>query len=304
LLPGCASLGAGGSSFLAAQKDVVCLSLESESLHVEDPTQILKFIRPGGLLSAFVIIVLSWALVQLLRKVGEQLGDRMVERRLAISQIATILRFVIYIGAFSAVIAVVFTLTKEMMLALGGTIAVTLGFALKDLTASIIAGITLLVDKPFQVGDRITFDGQYGEVVSIGLRSVRLVTLDDNLVTIPNNKFLNDMVASGNAGELNMLIQLDFYIGIDQDLAVAKQIAEEAITACPYAYLNKPWVVLVNEVVHEQYFALRLRTKVYVTDVRHEKTLESDITERIVVGFAAAGIDRPRIRHSTLPFAD
>jgi small-conductance mechanosensitive channel len=270
---------------------------------VDDPTQILKFIRPGGLLSAFVIIVLSWALVQLLRKAGEQLGDRMVERRLAISQVVTILRFVIYIGAFSAVIAVVFTLTKEMMLALGGTIAVTLGFALKDLTASIIAGITLLVDKPFQVGDRITFAGQYGEVVSIGLRSVRMVTLDDNLVTIPNNKFLNDTVASGNAGELNMLIQLDFYIGIDQNLPVAKQIAQEAITACPYAYLNKPWAVLVNEVVHEQYFALRLRTKVYVMDVRHEKTLESDITERIVAGFAAAGIDRPRIRHSTLPFS-
>nr|WP_240954035.1 mechanosensitive ion channel domain-containing protein [Solimonas marina] len=227
----------------------------------------------------------------------------MVDRRLATNQIVTVLRFLLYIGAFAAAVPVVFALTNEMMLALGGTIAVTVGFALKDLAASIIAGITLLIDKPFQVGDRVSFDGHYGEIQSIGLRSVRLVTLDDNVVTIPNNKFLNESVSSGNAGELHMLIQQDFYIGIDQDLETAKRICREAITSCPYAFLERPWAVLVNEVVHEQYFALRLRTKVYVMDVRNEKLLESDVTERIVAGFAAAGIQRPAILYRNAPAA-
>lgn len=268
---------------------------------MEDATQVLRFIRPGGIATALLIFAVVWFVVQLLRKAGEQLGDRMVDRRLTINQVVTILRFVIYIAGFAAAIPVVFALTNEMLIALGGTIAVTVGFALKDLAASIIAGITLLVDKPFQVGDRVTFDGHYGEIIAIGLRSVRLVTLDDNLVTIPNNKFLNDSVSSGNAGELNMLIQQDFYIGIDQDLQTAKRICQEAITSCPYAYLDKPWAVLVNEVVHEQYFALRLRTKVYVMDVRSEKLLESDITERIVQGFAEAGIERPAILYRKAP---
>lgn len=265
---------------------------------MENPSEIFKFLRPGGVPTALLIFVVAWGIVFLLHKAGEKLGDRMVDRRLAISQIVTITRFVVYIGATAAAIVAIFALTTEMMIALGGTIAFTLGFALKDLTASIIAGITLLIDKPFQVGDRVTFNGYYGEIVSIGLRSVRLVTLDDNLVTIPNNKFLNDIVSSGNAGELNMLIQQDFYIGIDQDLPTAKRIASEALMSCPYAYLNKPWEVLVNEVVHEQHFALRIRTKVYVMDLRHEKRLETDITERIVLGFAAAGIQRPSIRYA------
>lgn len=270
---------------------------------MENTAQVLQFIRPGGIPTALLIFAVGWFVVQVLRRAADQLGDRMVERRLAINQAVTILRFVIYIGTFALAIPVVFSLTKEMLIALGGTIAVTIGFALKDLTASIIAGITLLVDKPFQVGDRVSFNGFYGEIVSIGLRSVRLVTLDDNLVTIPNNKFLNDIVSSGNAGELNMLIQQDFYIGIDQDVAAAKRIAGEAITSCPYAFLDKPWVVLVNEVIHEQYFALRLRTKVYVSDVRNEKLLESDITERIVQAFADAGIGRPAIQYRNAPFA-
>ena len=268
---------------------------------MQDAGQILQFLRPGGIPTALLIFLMAWLLVRVLQSVSELLGNRLVDRRLTINQVVTILRFVIYIGAFAAAVPVIFALTDEMLIALGGTIAVTVGFALKDLAASIIAGITLLVDKPFQVGDRVTFDGHYGEIVSIGLRSVRLVTLDDNLVTIPNNKFLSDSVSCGNAGELNMLIQMDFYIGIDQDLPRAKQIAQEALTSSPYAYLDKPWAVLVNEVVHEQYFALRLRCKVYVMDVRYEKTLESDVTERLVAGFAQAGIQRPAMLYRKTP---
>jgi len=260
---------------------------------MEDAGQILQFFKPGGIPTALFIFGVTWLLVQLLRSTGEGLGNRLVERRLVINQITTLLRFTLFIGAFAISVPVVFSLNKEMMLALGGTIAVTVGFALKDLAASMIAGITLLIDRPFQVGDRITFNGVYGEIQSIGLRSVRLVTLDDNLVTIPNNKFLNDIVSSGNAGELNMLIQMDFYIGADQDLVTAKRIVKEAITTSTYAFLDKPWVVLVNSVIHEQYFALRLRAKVYVMDVRFEKVLETDVTERIVEGFRAHAIGAP-----------
>lgn len=270
---------------------------------MEDASQILQFIRPGSLPTALFILAVAWALVKVLHKAGEQLGNRLVDRRLTINQVVTILRFVIYIGTVFAVVPVIFVLTDEVLLALGGTIAVTVGFAFKDLAASVIAGVTLLVDKPFQVGDRVSFNGFYGEIVNIGLRSVQMMTLDDNLVSIPNNKFLNDIVASANAGELYMMIQLDFYIGIDQDLPTAKRIVQEAITSCPYAYLEQRWVVLVNEVIHEQYFALRLRAKVYVMDVRYEKMLESDVTERIVKGFAEAGIQRPALLYRLAPMA-
>ncbi len=45
------------------------------------------------------------------------------------------------------------------------------------------------------------------------------MTLDDTQVTIPNNKFLTDSVASGNAGSVEMMVQMDFFVGVDQDLA-------------------------------------------------------------------------------------
>ena len=66
-----------------------------------------------------------------------------------------------------------------------GTLAVSIGFALKDLAASFIAGLTVMIDSPFQVGDRVTFEGNYGDIITIGLRSVRMRTLTDDIITIP-----------------------------------------------------------------------------------------------------------------------
>jgi small-conductance mechanosensitive channel len=209
-------------------------------------------------------------------------------------------RFFIYLSATTACVLLSVRLTKELMLALGGSIAVMVGFGFKDLAASLIAGIIILFDRPFQVGDRVTFGGYYGEIAAIGMRSVRLITLDDNLVTIPNNKFLTDLVASGNAGALDMLVQMDFFIGLDQHLARAKQIVADAITSTRYAYLQKPYTVLVNEVMLDSHLAVRLRAKVYVLDVRYEKALETDVTERVLGGFRDAGIQPPAILHRSV----
>ena len=102
-------------------------------------------------------------------------------------------------------------------------------------------------------GDRISFDGYYGEVVEIGLRSVRLVTLDDNLVSIPNNKFLTDIVASANSGVLHQMCVFHFYIGCNEDFEEAKAIVYDAAASSRYVFLDKPIRVDVKE---DEFFVL------------------------------------------------
>lgn len=267
---------------------------------VEGTLHIVEFIRFSGLITGLMVIISAWILNQLLSRFFVRLGVRFTEKRLRIQQIGTFIRFFLYFASTIVAILLSFKLTSQLLLALGGTMAVTIGFALKDVAASIIASLTILIDKPFQVGDRVTVSGYYGEITSIGLRSVRLVTLDDSLVTIPNNKFLTDIASTGNAGALDMLIQMDFYIGIDQDIAKAKRIVMEAISSCRYAFLKKPFTVLVNEIIHENYFAVRLRSKVYVLDVQYEKALETDVTERVLAAFSENKIQPPAILHRNL----
>jgi len=258
---------------------------------------VAEVIRVSGLITAVFVLVATWFTVRLLTGVLTRLGDRFTHRRLLLNQVATLSRFAIYLAGIALSIGLAVNLSKEIVLALTGTAAVTIGFALKDLAASVLAGIIIIIDRPFQVGDRVSFGGVYGEISSIGLRSVRLVTLDDNVVTIPNNKFLTDMVSSGNWGALDMLIQMDFFVGADQDVALAKRLVEESLVSNRYVYMGKPWTVLVNQVIEGRYFAVRLRAKAYVLDVQYEKAFETDVTERVLDAFRVNRIGPPAVLH-------
>ncbi len=259
----------------------------------KDAAKIIQFFQPAGIIPALIVIGVALVLIRVLNSVTARLGDHFAERRMLAQQADTVLRFIIYILALILVVRFVFRLERETVLALMGTLAVAVGFALKDLAASVLAGITILFDRPFQVGDRVSFAGQYGEIKAIGLRSVRMVTLDDSLVTIPNNKFLTDIVISGNAGALDMQIVIDFYIAPNADIRKAKEIVDEAIRSSRYVYLEKPVVVLISDVMKETYLATQVRGKAYVLDVRYEKAFASDVTERVKEGFAAASIELP-----------
>jgi small-conductance mechanosensitive channel len=265
----------------------------------QDPN-LFDIVRVGGVASAVLVLVATYTLVRFVTSALQGVGTRWVDRRLFINQIATLIRFVLWLTGLAVAMMLAVNLRREVLLAIGGTAAVTIGFALKDLAASILAGVIIIIDRPFQVGDRVSFGGVYGEIASIGLRSVRLVTLDDNVVTIPNNKFLTDIVSSGNWGALDMLIQMDFFVGVDQDIGLAERLVGDALTSCRYAYTKKPWVVLVNQVLQENVMAIRVRAKAYVLDVQYEKAFESDVTRRVMAAFRAHGVLPPAVLHREL----
>jgi small-conductance mechanosensitive channel len=157
-----------------------------------------------------------------------------------------------------------------------------------------MAGISILTNKPFQVGDRITFGGTYGEVTEIGLRTVRLVTLDDNRVTIPSNKFLTEAVASANAGALDCMVVMPFYIDARADHVHARHIIRDAVLASKYLYLGKPLSVLVSNRLTEQgRLIVELTAKAYVFDTRFEKAFASDVTDRVLCAFREQKVALP-----------
>ena len=257
----------------------------------------LELFSPGRVPIAILILLVTFLTVRLLNRMLHRIGERFGDRRLFIQQVGSFIRFTIYLIGGLGSLATVVTLTREVLLAVGGTLAVAIGFSIRDIASSVIAGLVILVDKPFQVGDRVQFGEHYGEIQSIGLRSVRLMTLDDSMVTIPNSKFLTESVASGNAGKVEMMLQFDYYVGVDQNIARAKRIVQEALTTSRYVHLQKPWAVLVNEVILDSYFAVRLRAKAYVLDVHFEKQFETDVTERVLSGFREAAIQPPAVLH-------
>lgn len=84
----------------------------------------------------------------------------------------------------------------SLVTALGiGSLAI--GLAAKDTLAHMISGFTIMLDRPFRIGDRIQLvGGQIGDVLDIGLRSTKIKTLDNQLLIIPNSDLCNTMLTN------------------------------------------------------------------------------------------------------------
>lgn len=255
--------------------------------------ELFQYLHPERIPYAILWLLAAWVFVRFITGTFDRLGVRFTNRRLLLKQVAAVLRFVVFVGFIGISITTVIELTDQALIAISGTAAVAIAFAIRDLLASLIAGIILLFDRPFQVGDRVQFGDTYGEVQEMGLRSVRIATLDDNLVSVPNNLFLTSAVSSANAGALDQMCVFAFDIGCNEDFDVAKQIIYEATASSRYVYLNKPITILLSEGPvpgGAERFAIRIRSKAYVLDGRFESAFATDVSERVLRAFRKHGI--------------
>lgn len=250
-----------------------------------------------GFVRAIAVIFFAWLLLRFVDRLVSDLGKSAADRRLLLQRLNAFFHFFVYLLAAVIIIFYSFNFSAQVRAVIGGTVVVAVGFATRDLLASLVAGVLIIFDRPFQIGDRVRFGGEYGDILSIGLRSVKLRTLDDSTVTIPNNLFLNEVASSGNSGQLEMQTVVDFYIGVDQDIQRARDLVREAAATSRYIFLPKPIVVLASQVPLESCIAMQLRLKAYVLDTKFEKDFETDITLRVQEAFAGDSIQPPAILH-------
>jgi small conductance mechanosensitive channel len=104
----------------------------------------------------------------------------------------------------------------------------TVGFALKDISANFVAGIILLFQQPFDLGDTISVNEYTGTVLDIDLRSTEMLTVDGLRVTIPNNDLLTSTITNYSRSEQRR-ITLQVGVGYDNDLNEVERIALDAV---------------------------------------------------------------------------
>ena len=244
------------------------------------------------MLLALLVMMGAFWLVKLAVKALEVLAERSATRRLFFKKLVPSVRLLIWSAAIYYVVAGVFRISAQDLVLAAAALGVAIGFAAQDILKNIFGGIIIVFDQPFQVGDKISVGGTYGEVVSIGLRSTRLVTPDDNLVSVPNTQVVDGQVANANAGALDCQVVVDLYLPGWTDVMRAKAIAYSAAANSRYVYLDKPIVVNVRDEFKET-FLTHLKVKAYVIDTRYEFAFASDVTETAKMEFLREGLLQP-----------
>ncbi len=104
-----------------------------------------------------------------------------------------------------------------------GAIVLAIGFAAQELLGNFVAGIFILKDRPFTVGDWIEWSGGEGQVEDIDLRVTRVRTFDNERITVPNGDLANDAVKNPVAYD-KLRQKFVFGIGYDDDIDHAKDV--------------------------------------------------------------------------------
>ena len=123
-------------------------------------------------------------------------------------------------------------------LASAGIIGLALSFAAKDTLANLFAGVFILADTPYKIGDYIVLDsGERGKVTHIGIRSTRMLTRDDIEITVPNSVMGNAKItneAGGPHSKRRIRVKVGVAYGSDVDHVreVLQKVAEENEKVC------------------------------------------------------------------------
>ncbi|MEQ8471194.1 MAG: mechanosensitive ion channel [Marinoscillum sp.] len=239
---------------------------------------------------SLVFVVAGYIVIKVLSRILTILAERSAKYRITLKGLIPVVRIVGWLLVFIIIITGIFQPPIATVLALSASVGVAIGFASQDILKNIFGGIMILFDRPFQVGDKIEVGSFYGEVTEIGLRSTRIVTPDDSLVSIPNSNIMNGSVSNSNAGEANCQVVAEIYLPLRVDTIRVREIATQAAQVSKFIYLNKPIVVLFFNEVKERRSYFKMRLKAYVMDIRSEFAFKSEMTEIVINTLLEEGI--------------
>ena len=144
------------------------------------------------------------------------------------------LTVVVFFGLGVMGILTVWDVSITPLLASAGLAGAAVAFAAKDTIANFLGGVSILIDRPYTVGHYIVLDsGERGEVVDIGLRSTRIKTRDDVLITVPNSLMANSKIINESAPVKRFRVRIPVGVAYGSDLEKVEAILLATAAANP-----------------------------------------------------------------------
>ncbi len=177
-----------------------------------------------------------------------------------------------------------------------GVAGVAIGFAAKDTLSNLIAGILLIIDRPFEVGDRIELwqtpknSATWGDVIDIGLRATKIRTTDNIVIIIPNNEIMLRDIVNYTTIDTKIRVRVNIGVAYDADLKKAKELILEVAGSMPWASQEPPPVVVVTNFGES---SVDLQLRVWIEDARRRMNTISYVADNVKTVFDREGIEIP-----------
>lgn len=182
-----------------------------------------------------VVAIIIFLVTLYVARLGFRFVTRAMERRKVDPELGLLLSRVtqiaiVILGTIWALATVDFDVTG--FVAGLGIIGFTIGFALKDVAENFVAGVLLLLQQPFDIGDAVEAGGFSGTVTNIEIRTTTIRTWDGLLVIIPNAQVYSNPITNFSKVEQRR-INIDVGVGYETDLQKAHDLMLEVAAGLP-----------------------------------------------------------------------
>lgn len=245
--------------------------------NTDRPLEMLRTWSVANIVGILLVIVAAW-LANLIVQQVVPWGVRKIwpNTRFFLLPWVPLLRLFIIVTAAVSITPMVIKPTPENVLALLAACGLAIGFAFKDYVSCLLAGIVLLFERPYRVGDWVQIGDTFGEVTHIDLRTVSIRTPDDNQVLIPHATVWTTPISNATCGQHELLVVTNFYLHPNHDgVAVCDALRDVALAS---SYLKPDSKIVV--VAAQLPYGLRYKIKAYPKDAREQFLFISDLTIR------------------------
>lgn len=224
---------------------IIALSVYVALTRFDIVPESMGWIVTGQMINALFILFGAWIIsvfsYNLIRTYGTLVAEKtetdLDDRLIPILEIAA--RYLIWFVALLLILSL-FKIDITPLLAGAGIGALALALAAQEILSNFLGGAIIAVDKPFRIGDRVKIDSFFGDVMSIGLRSTRIKTLDNQIVTFPNAKVTSSVVINYAMPDVKMKVRIPFSVAYGSDMERVKEIL---LTIAREAAEKTSWVI-------------------------------------------------------------
>jgi small-conductance mechanosensitive channel len=177
-----------------------------------------------------------------------------------------------------------------------GVAGIAIGFAAKDTLSNLIAGVLLIIDRPFEIGDRIEVwsapagSATWGDVIDIGLRATKIKTTDHIIIIIPNNEIMKRDIVNYTSISTKIRVRINVGVAYDTDIEKAKELIKDVAGQAAWISKEPPPKVVVRNFGES---SVDLQLRVWIDNARKRMDTISYITDKVKAAFDKNGIEIP-----------